>query len=408
MRRFSPILLAPLAVLWACSSSPRAGDLGASDFRRPGPAPQPDLVVAEVRTATPEGMRQGLVDVGSYVGEPPAPVSDPEPVEKRVLVDAKVGDLNGKPIYANEFLAKLKDRLVAEVPKNPRDKWMDLAASLITLKLRNDLQDDLFAEEAKQRLPAQTRAGLFNFMQRFREDLLSRNRGVLALAERRIGESREQTIEQYEEDQLQKALVDLTQRRLLFRVNVSWFDIETYYERNWERFNPPPTAVLRRIVVGTGDTDAAGEVTRRLEAGEPFADVAQIPGNLYGSDSRFEKRFEHTRDHPFTLDDFRHASFFSVDAYNEAIRGLDPGGWVGPIEHDGRLAWFFLETIEQESTSIYDAQAEIKETLRIRKFREEQDRQFFSLLRQAGITDFDEIVARLLDIAAERYYPEEN
>ena len=408
MRRCRLILLLPLALASGCSSTPRGGDLGASDFRRPGPAPETDLVVAEVRTATPEGMRQGLVDIGSYVGEPPAPASDPDPVEKRVLVDAKVGDLNGRPIYANRFLAKLEDRMVAEAAELPRNKWIDMAGGLIASKLRNDLQDDLFAEEAKQRLEPQQRQGLFTFMQRVREDLLSRNRGVRALAEQRIGESREQTLEEYEENELKKVLIDIEQRRMLLRVNVSWFDIETYYERNWDRYNPPPTAVLRRIIIDAQDTDAAEEITRRLDAGEPFATVAEIAANLYSDESRFEKRFAHSQEDPFTLDDYREASFFSIDEYNDAIRGLEAGRWAGPIEHDGRLAWFAFESIEQESTSIYDAQAEIQETLRFRKFSDEQQRQFTSLIQRAGITEFDEIVTRLLDIAAERYYPAED
>ena len=75
-------------------------------------------------------------------GEPGAAESaPPEAVVASVFVDAKIGDVNGKPIYATSFLEPLSARLRAEAEKMPRAEWMTFARERIREELDRSVED---------------------------------------------------------------------------------------------------------------------------------------------------------------------------------------------------------------------------------------------------------------------------
>ena len=122
---------AGLAVVAGCSSSGRTGGgerLTAADFASDAQetasisaakAPAEPVVPADppqpVNITGPVAVSEGVVDVVASAGAPELPKGPrPEPVGGAILIDAKIGDVNGRPIYASKFLEPMADHLRAK------------------------------------------------------------------------------------------------------------------------------------------------------------------------------------------------------------------------------------------------------------------------------------------------------
>ncbi|MBL8757994.1 MAG: hypothetical protein JNK35_06150, partial [Phycisphaerae bacterium] len=121
------------------------------EFRgEPGPAPEDGASPAAVRGAPggvggesgpgrgplvveAEEALGGVRDVVAIVGEPASPVNpSASAASQPVVIDAMVGQVNGKPIYASRFLAPLDARLRARrVELRTNAAWQRAAAEII-------------------------------------------------------------------------------------------------------------------------------------------------------------------------------------------------------------------------------------------------------------------------------------
>lgn len=416
-------LLEPLAA----SSGPR---LAASDFRSPDAQPAlppiaPDAVrpagtaldarATPTRIGLPANPTAAVVPdpvitahhadpltVEAVPGPPEISGAAPPPVEGASLLDAKVGDINGRAIYASEFLAPMAARLRATSFEKTRSQWINDTRTEITEALRRLIVDELMRAEALETIPAANReVGLSRFLAANRAGLQSQAGGSLTEAQRRLMEEQGLTIEQWLRRGQDYQLVRLTEQIIERGVQISGRDIRNFYERNHEAFNPLPTAVFRRITVRTADADAVAAVRDALERGEAFAQVAARPPNTFSRADGGIITFEFE-------DPFEQATFFNIDALNDAARSLTQGRWVGPIAYGagGVLSdWIMLEGVARASRPLYEAQLEISEVLRRREVQARRT-QFINRLRdRASFTSEPEMVQRLLEIAAARYYP---
>lgn len=375
----------------------------------PAPAAQPEFVMSV------EEARRGVVDIQASPGAPPVPTDEPERDGPPILVDAKVGDIHGKPIYANEFFtgnqfqAGVGRRLDALADQVPLNEWLKEATEIISQQLRVMLENQLVVAEARSSLPKQVRQGLFSFVERFRDDQESQNRGSAIQAEQAAQDSEGLNLDQLAENQLEQSLIRFEiSRKVEAQIHVTKHDQEIEWERNWIRYNPPPTATIWRIYIDSSETETIEDITTRLEAGEPFEEVARIELNTALDDGRWLKTFAHTRDNPYTSDMFRITTFIRVEALNTAIQSLKPGQWVGPIEHAarGRMVWFSLEGVENLPRSYYDTQQIVYNYLKSQQRIKKQTKYMNKLFSRSSYTDFDEMVDRLLKIAAARYNPD--
>lgn len=312
----------------------------------------------------------------------------------RYLVDAKVGDLNGRPIYARAWLEQIGDRLRARSAELPRTQWRAFAESEIAERLRSELKDQLLLAEARASLTPQEKQGLRAFLEKFESDVVSGAAGSRTLAERQLAEERGITLEEARREREQLVLIqEQFRREIASRVQVPWRDIRLVYERNEGVFNPPLRAVFRQIRVRTADADAVGRVTGALDEGTPFEEVADLEIN--------ERRdpVERELSGPFEAE-----TFFGLDALNEAARGLVPGAWAGPIQAGAFTYWVYLKNVRSEATSLYDAQLIIQKKLYSRRLREEETKYLYKLIRRSGMDDFANVVKRLADVAEVWYY----
>ncbi|MGQ0627156.1 MAG: peptidylprolyl isomerase [Phycisphaerales bacterium] len=365
----------------------------------PGPAPSPRS--APTPAALPPANTQGVVVL---TGEPATGTisAAARPIGGPALVDSLVGQINGKPIYASRFLSELDKRLSAEAErlKYARDPWRRSAAEIIGGELRRQVQDDLLLAEARAALSPEERQGLIFFVNRLRENITSSYQGSEILADeelRKEGLSLEGKVTREQQDILVRTLF---QRYVGPRVNPSFRDVQRAYDRNFIKYNPVPVAKLRMIWVpadGKHDAEVA-QVNDLLAQGKPFAEVASMPLNQFGSkdggltpEKQLSKPYAEMR-------------LFEDAALNDAAHKLSPGTYTGPFDYPRVKAWMYLESITQApGRPLEDVQLEIMSELRSEKFNSEANRFFMRLRERASVTNEVEMITTLVTIAEERY-----
>lgn len=332
---------------------------------------------------------------------PGAPVVQPPArrVEAPVLVDAKVGDINGKAVYASAFFEPLEAQLRAEARFRSRLEWRTEARRLIASQLNAMIEEELLRAEAVNLLPEQQReAGLRNMMEGLRRERLREARGSAAEANRRVLEESGLSLDQIIEREGDKELIRfLFFTRVRNRVQVSWREIQQEYERRFGEFNPSPKARFLWIRVPERREADVAKITEALKE-KPFADVAAMPENAYRAEAAgiYERTF---------TGEFSEGEYFARAEVNEAARKLKEGEWVGPISADGNLHWIMLEKLTQVSMPLYEAQGLIERDRAEQLLTIERDNFVMRLRERASFTDAGEMVNRLLTIAEERYLP---
>lgn len=316
------------------------------------------------------------------------------------LLDAKVGDVNGKPIFTNSFFASIEDRLIAEASRLPPRQWRQSAGKTIAGRLDGIIADELLRAEALTALTPTQRVGLQAFLSNFRSNLLSENLGSSQLASRRLqeqqGKSLDEALRQKEIDTLvQLTLIQEVNRR----VNVSWRDIKQRYERDIDVYSPPPTAVLRVIRTLKNNAEKVADIQSQLDGGTDFIKIAAGTLNNYNpnTDGMLMVLIEDT---------YQTTEFFGpADVLNTATQSLAIGELAGPIELGSSVYWIKLMDIKQESISLYDAQLKIQQELTFERRKEARDNYLEKLMERARVSSRDEVLMRLLEIAEQRYGP---
>ena len=352
-----------------------------------------------VATPTPPATRPGgdapLLTITA--GEPVFADEPGEPAGPPTLLEEKVGDINGRPILARRFLEPLSGRLLAQAERLDPQQWQGFAAQLIRQQLRSLVTDELLRAEAIDRLNEQQRAGLRAFLQQVSDQLQSQNLGSRQLAARRLQEEQGLTEQEFIERRRESALIQLTiNEEISSRVTVSWRDIVRRYQRESDRWNPDPVAVLRIVRVRTQDTDAAREAAESTQAIEDFIGFAQSDANSFLPD-------QGGRTEVAIAGEYAETELFPNETLNAAARGLEPSEVAGPIELGPFSYWIGLERIRRESTPLYDAQLTIEQAIEAERQESELDSYIDTLIERARVGSLDQIGERLLD-AAQRWY----
>lgn len=374
-------------------------------------APRPEaLTISGTADATPVSVRRtpirvtgpiaassGITDVEAIVGSTLA-ADQPKVIGTSIFVDSKVGDVNGKPIYAGTFLAPMAERLRAQAAELTRPEWDKFARTEITRELDLFIEDELLRAEALASFTPEQKVGFFGFMDSLSKKMQSENYGSRALSEKRMadsdGKSFDEAIRRRQDDELIKYQLS---EQIYRRVNISWRDIEQTYERFYDTFNPTPKATFRMIQVPKAKPDDRAAVQARLAANEPFKDVASSTLNSYKAKTGGLDTLEvkGTRGE---------ANIYLNPKLNEAARNVPEGQIAGPIELDNSTAWITLDSIDARTRSLYDAQLAIENYLREGRSTEERNLYIDRLRRRASMTNVDDMRDRLVEIAADRFY----
>ncbi len=386
----------------------------------------PSTAVKTPPTISAAAASDGILNVSAVPGAPAESGGETKAAGPMVLVDAKIGELNGRPVRAEQVLvelgpllaAKARDRkltrdewafmLQAEPPRDAenrtlsRDQWLGFAQRVISFRLNKKLEDQLLAEEARFSLKPEQKQGLKYLVQEAtetaRREAGSRAASQNALRQQGTSE-REATKDREATLLIQYELYE----KLNKRIRTSWKDVRLYYERNRAEFNPPPIAHFRQILVPANKPDDVAVIQGALDAGEPFEKAAARPQNTYRAsdggrtpDKQFEGEYEK-------------ASFFT-GTLAEAAHSLTPGQFTkSPVDFLSDKAWLYLESVERNSRPLSDPEVQliIANRLNSRAFDIEKANYIERLKQRATFTDIPSMTLELADIAAARYWPKE-
>lgn len=404
----------PMTLLLAsCASDPGSSDVQLSEFSgtvdTSAGASSPRTVYAPVNSPKqePETLVIRPLETTGHAGEP---ITQEQPASEAsaAVYDAKIGDINGRPIIASRFLEDLMPRLRAEAAKlepDQRREWRQEAFQIIARKLDGMIRDEVLYREGRARIPEITPQGLAMFVERIRENIIRNESGSYTKAEQRILEEENVTMDEFlaslEKQVVIKEILDIAAEDY---APVSWLDIQNEYNRRYEFFNPNPKAFFR--IITTQDSNTAESVSQRLEAGDSFSDLASDSNlNTYAVDRGGLFKEEGTEFDGQLAD----ARLIAIDDLNSALVTLNEGEWAGPIARSGnRQSFVYLERVEQESFSLEDENVQLSIEQYLKKNRSDEAlERFVNRLRERanlGQDRANEMVVELLRVAETRVY----
>lgn len=403
--RSTPRAVATASGMTSAVAKPRLTSPGAS----PASSGEPKASTAAPSMGAPPKASSGVLDlsgapdVATQSSAPPVPINNSARLSgSAVILEAHVGQVNGKPIFASEILEPLDGRLRALGGESKtREQWQRGAGKAIYDELLRRVRDELVLAEARANLTSEQRQGLVYFLGEIQKSLVAGNRGSEVLADEKLRESSSRSLQKETQDQLDRELIANELRsRVVPRVVVPWRDVQLEYERNFEKYNPPPIAHFRMIVVDSQNAEAVAKIGSALSSGLAFGEIASQRPNDFNrtKGGQFDREFSGT---------FGEAKFSEVKEINDAMQRLSPGQTVGPVTYKDKTGWVFLEQIENRpGQTLYEAQYRIEQELKEERFRIEESRYFDNLLKRGNVTKFEDMMAKLLAIAQERYMPE--
>ncbi|MEM1071255.1 MAG: peptidylprolyl isomerase [Planctomycetota bacterium] len=374
------------------------------------PSVEPDPVYAAVIPPPPTGaIRIGASDQTIPLETPATSESDETESQPRrsapLLLDAKVGDVNGRPIIASAFLAELLPRLTSlSRTEASRSAWRTEARRIIREKLDTTIRDEILYREARAQLPEEVRQGLFFFLERGRQQLRRSFQGSETIADRRLrSETGLGLAETLDLERRQAVIAQILNTAAADYAPVTWSDVRNEYDRRYDEFNPPPLVFARMILTSDANADA---VATRLENGEAFDAVAQDAAiNRY----RRTQAGSIDDDGRPIQGDLDEAELVGIEPLNAALVALEPGGWAGPVAYaEGRVGFVFLERIQSTARSLDDGdlQLELRAEIDWRRRIEARTTFLNTLLEEArlGRDERNRIADQLLEIAEARVF----
>ena len=313
-----------------------------------------------------------------------------------VIVDSLVGHVNGRPVFADEFLKPIEDHLLRVSEQTSGIEREQVMLTIINDWLQEVVLNELILAEAEASLSEQEQMGLFAMLDRAYDEEIRKGGGTRSGAETRRRREGDE-LEQYLGKQKDIVLIDrIRQSKIEPKVVVTWRDIEREYQRHYEQFNPAATVTLARIRLNTRtQAQLIADVTRRLEAGESFEQLAE---ELDYEDGGVWETFEMG---PGGITDIE-----VNPVMKQALDGLAEGDSSPPFELGSGTLWLYVVSVDRPpSRSIYHPaiQLGLRRAIRARRGQEEWQRYIESLLEKGIHDDLDAMAARLFRIAMVRY-----
>lgn len=316
------------------------------------------------------------------------------------IVDALVGQINGRPIFADEFLDPISDRLSQMVREYDRADSRRAIMEIVSQRFDQWVDSELIIAEAESLLSPEERQGLFAWLRNLQETEILQRGGTRTAAEASTEEQFNLTLDQVLEMTKNRALAgDLLRKRVQPRAIVTWRDMERDFDRRLAEFAPGPTIVLGRIQFNTQRQAAEIARTRELFAsGKSFVEVTETLG--IPDEGRWPDGTLSLGPEGLEGTDFR-------DEYKEEIAKLQVGGVSPPFEVGSSTVWLsLLERDEPPPKSIFDRDLQLALRAQLEAEREgiERDRYVASLRRQWVAEGIENMRAKLIEIALRRYW----
>jgi len=372
-------------------------------------ASTPRVVYAPIprKTVETETLTIKPLETTSHAGAP-VPTQSEYTQASAAIYDAKIGDINGRPIIASRFLEDLMPRLRAEAEKpgaRNREEWRRVAWQIIDRKLDGLVRDEVLYREGRSIIPGASQQGLFAYLDGIRDNIIRQAGGSETLAEQGLLEQENQTMDQFlafaEKQIVIKEILNVAAEDY---APVSWLDIQNEYQRQYKFFNPDPVVLFRIVTAPT--PEAALTIQERLAAGESFADIA---GDNTLNTFAPERQGLFSETGTAIQVPLEEATLIADTDLNAAVVQLAEGEWAGPITRkNGKQSFVYLDRLLQKSESLDEEHVQIRLERYLTQQRSDQALDSFvdRLKERAnlGPERFDELVAKILQVAETRVF----
>lgn len=318
-------------------------------------------------------------------------------VGQRWPVESLVGQINGRPIFANDFFNSIEDNLLRIVANPNQQQARAQMEQLIRERFMQLVNSELVLAEAESRLSPEMKLGVLAWLRELQETTIAQRGGSRSAAEETLRDETGMTVEQFVETRKNSALADdLLRRKVQPRVIVSWRDVERRYDLNREQYSPDPLYRVGRIrLTKTVQQEKIDQVTKMFAEKKSFAEVAAavgVPNGGYWTDFRVSNG-------KMVLKDL-------TDDVQAALAPLLPGMVSAPVEQRTSITWFSIIGSEvPPSVSIFDPMLQLRLRTQINAERNqvEQQNYLMSLRRRWLSTSIQKMELRLQKMARDRY-----
>ncbi len=324
---------------------------------------------------------------------------------QRVIVDSLIGQVNGRPIFADEFFEPIEDQILAARAQLSAENFLATMDRIIVSRLNQVIFNELVLAEAETMLTEETRVGLRYWLKDVEEKRLAESLGVRSRAEQELAEEG-MTLDKYLEIRRDEAMIyTLVKKKIEPRVIVTWRDLEREYERREREFNPPASVTLAKIVLSKErEQEMIDAVETGLAEGKSLEEIGKsLERDTAYSEDVLELGPNGLKDLPLN------------PAILEAIADLKVGETSQPVEVElssmsgtkrVSVYWYHIKSIDQrEARTLYDPQVQrqLFAELKRRRLEEEQNRYLDSLLSKGIYDNIEEMTLRLRRVALIRY-----
>lgn len=327
----------------------------------------------------------------------PANIADPihtvDPTQESVVgsytVDAMIGQINGRPMYASQIVRRIGEDTLATLGKQyPRQEFRKRAGFILGQTLSQMVQDALVLAEAEASLTEQEQQGLFGALQKIREDIISQYRGVEVEAEQGLAEYG--GIEGKLEIERQKILVNKYRQEKVFpSIAVTRREIERYYDNHYDEYNPPANIKIG-VLIAQNDV-ALSDVEKILANGGSFEEAGEIEGARYSE-----------LDVQGTLAEFKDLVSDDINAKVRKLKRI--GDATDRTKTRAGYMWAQLLQLERgEGVALSEVYLEIENRIRLQKFNQVNRKHLKALMNKGNFTPIEDMLDVLLDVAMNRY-----
>ncbi len=357
----------------------------------PSPLPASDLVSEEA--VTDEVAEIAHKEVEFVVEES---LLKPTRIGAAVIVELLVGQVNGRPIFANEILEPIADQLLilSEETKLDITAFKNSAKQQIANQMRSVVKSELLLSEAKSGMTVEENRGLFSYLQRVREDMASSAGGSQSAVTRLLLDEEGQTVDEFLDFKQQQVLIDqLLREKVSSHIQVTWRDVMREWEKNKDEFNAPGKVTLGMIRVSS---EEEVEIVKELFShGDSFTTIATNAGMKNGG---VWDTFEFGEEGLSGIE--------VADSIKAHITSLNENEIAGPIKIASSYYWFTIIKVQEAKTaSIWEPQIQLRLREYLFSIRNmvEENRFLDRILAEGSYDEFNDMVERILHVAVTRY-----
>ncbi len=406
-RIHSIVCLAAIVLVAGCSSTQKEADNTSSSAPPPVEAqadaagettsPAPDVAAAPVPDEDGYITEFGTPTIGSPLAtSQPAALRRLDVVGKddSIAVDAMVGHVNGKPIYANTVFEPMVQELTTRGKQVPRDRFRNEATAIISRRLNGMVIEALILGQAERNLKQQEEYGLRVILKKQREELIRKlGMGAESVADSRLQQSEGLTLDEKVDEIRAEALVKkYTREKIIPQINVSRRDIKRYYKRHYDEFNPPPGRKIHMI--RTRDISKGARIDKMLAEGKPFLEIAG-DSNLNEKDPDKQGLF---------FENIQDEKIFDNAKLNDPTLKLQADQHTERIKLGSSYYWIYVATISTgEVKPLKEVQADVEARLRIMQYNQLTGEYHRELFETGSYDPLDDMVDRLVEVAMNRF-----